>query len=321
MNSIEAICTSDHQGMRADQYIADVLQLASRSQLKQRIATLTVNGTAAKLSHRLRNYDRLVVVLLPPVVTSVQAEEVLFPILYEDERIMVIDKPQGMVVHPGAGHHHGTVLNGVLFRLEGEPESGDEEFTTPSDWDTRPGIVHRLDKETSGVLVVAKRKDVHAHLVEQFAQRRVHKRYVAIVRGRVALDRGTIGGQLVRDKRHRMRFAVSNNGGKEALTRYRVLQRFPGYALVLLVPHTGRTHQLRVHMQSLGCPILGDPLYARPDPLFRDATLMLHAFSISLSPCPDCERLSFHARLPQRFRDVLRQLRLRGTTVAAQLRR
>ncbi len=299
-------------GKRLDVFLAERGGLFTRSQARRRVQALSVNGTAARLSRRVRAGDVVRVILRDPEPSGLIPQEIPLPIIYEDERTVVIDKPQGMVVHPGSGNRSGTVVNALLYHCAGLADS----FVD----DPRPGIVHRLDKDTSGVMIVAKDPRTHEFLAAQFRARSVRKRYVAIVRGSPRSAEGRLETRIARDPRNRKRFAVVRAGGRIAVTRYRVVSRLrpaegmphPAgpreYSLVLCAPRTGRTHQLRVHMRFAGAPILGDSVYGGADPSFPDATLMLHAPSLTLLLPGDTEPRTFRAALPARFRDVLSRL-------------
>ena len=217
----------------------------------------------------------------------------------------MIDKPQGLVVHPGSGNRSGTLVNAVLFHSRQLAEGFPPE-------DPRPGIVHRLDKETSGVIIVAKSPAAHHFLAGQFQERTVRKRYIAVVQGRLPSDNGRIETRLARDPRDRKRFACVLSGGKLAVTRYRVLRTFAAgrdvYTYVLLAPRTGRTHQLRLHMRHVGCPILGDSLYGRHDARFPGASLSLHARSLAIRLPGENTTRMFSAPVPPRFRSLLTEL-------------
>ncbi len=286
-------------GMRLDRYLTIVERAGSRSQVVARISGLRVNELPGKLSHKIREGDVIEYTIEPERLPDLIPQEIPLRILYEDDSVVVIDKPQGMVVHPGAGNPDGTLVNAVLFRIAGMEVPGDS---------VRPGIVHRLDKETSGTIIVAKHTRALEFLSSQFQERQTEKYYLAIVKGRLPHHEGQISGLIGRDPAHRIRFTGKTARGKTAVTNYRVLQKFPGYALVLLKPETGRTHQLRVHMHDLGCPVLGDPLYARKDTDFPDATLMLHAYSLRIR-IPSGKWKRFKSPVPERFREVLRVLR------------
>ncbi|SIP98287.1 23S rRNA pseudouridine1911/1915/1917 synthase [Alkalispirochaeta americana] len=319
-------------GRRLDQFLADEADLCRRSQLKQRVRDLRCNGKPAKLSTRVLPGDivegSLEAVGLPKAIP----QPVDFPLIHEGRSFLVIDKPQGLVVHPGAGNPDGTLVNGLLWRYRDDPffqalrnipegasgeeisDESDQEADQESDQegDLRPGIVHRLDKDTSGVMIVAKTLETHQYLVDQFMAGSVKKLYLAITRGAIRQNQGIIDSPLGRDPNHRRRFAVTPGAGKPAHTAFQVLRRFPQHTLVLLKPSTGRTHQLRVHLASLGNPILGDPLYARPDRQLPQATLMLHARLLELSPEPEGGVTPYIAPVPERFREVLRILSGKG---------
>jgi len=285
---------------RLDTYISEYLGLFSRSQVKKRVLSMELNGSPTKASARLAPGDRLTVRYRAPEPLTVSPEPIPLAILYEDQHVVVVNKPQGMVVHPGEGHYTGTLVHGLLHHIPALREAFPEE-------QLRPGIVHRLDKETSGVLIAAKDRETLESLAAAFASRRVEKLYIALVKGRPAPPAGRIAYPLSRDPHNRTRFTWKNAGGKEAETEYRVLRSYGGYSLVLLCPRTGRTHQLRVHMASQGTPILGDPLYSRTDSRFPRASMMLHALKLKLE-VPEKGMMSFRAPPESRFARVLREL-------------
>lgn len=293
-------------GMRLDRYLSEIVGVATRNQLSHRAKNVRVNDLPSKFSKRLAVGDTITFELEEAPVPELEPQELPLSILFENEAVIVVDKDQGMVVHPGAGHHNGTLVNALLGRLH--------EFAITDDQPSlRPGIVHRLDKETSGVLIVAKDVESLDYLSNQFAERKTEKIYLALAKNVPSRSWGMIESPIRRDPRNRIKFTSKqgpeSRSGKKAVTVYRVLQTFKDYALVLLTPKTGRTHQLRVHMHDLGCPILGDPLYARRDSLFPDATLMLHAYSLTIRIPPSGRPATFRAPVPERFRTVLRSLR------------
>ena len=291
--------------MRLDVYVALRLGLFSRSQARARIVSARVNGSPARLARKLRVGDVVSVEWTDPPPSELAPEDIPLAVLFENADVVVIDKPQGMVVHPGSGNASGTLVNALLFRYVGLAGAFGEE-------NGRPGIVHRLDKETSGAIVVARNVAAHEMLAAQFRDRTTRKRYLAIVQGALRAREGRIDSRLARDPRDRKSFTCVAIGGRTASTRYRVLKRFgdekSAYSLVLLAPRTGRTHQLRVHMKSLGTPILGDPLYGRRDPLFPEARLMLHARSLSIRLPGEEQPRTFVSPLPPRFRALMKQL-------------
>jgi 23S rRNA pseudouridine1911/1915/1917 synthase len=280
----------------------------TRSQLKARNATLTVNGREEKLSRKLKEGDRLILSWESEPSQSFDPEDLEVSILFENSNVIVFDKAQGMVTHPAAGHWNGTLANVALFRARRSPNQDGSGALPP-----RGGIVHRLDKDTSGVIIVAKNAEAHGFLAEQFKQRLVKKEYIAIIRGSPPLERGRIENYLGRDKRDRKKFAIFEGEGKHAITDYRVLKRWTmgdgcRYCIAALYPRTGRTHQLRVHMAGLGCSILGDPIYGKKDAWYPDATLMLHARRLKIRLPEEESWRIFSAPLPARFLGILARL-------------
>jgi 23S rRNA pseudouridine1911/1915/1917 synthase len=289
-------------GMRLDRYIAETLGLLSRSQIKARGLIAEVNGREVKISRMVKNGDVLTLLWKEAEPVNIIPENIPLDIVYEDGRAVVLNKPQGMVVHPGAGNRRGTLANALYYRkLERNKLA---EAQGPG---LRPGIVHRLDKDTSGVMVAAYDDEALAFLADQFSSRKAKKTYIAIVCGIPQEKKGRIETYIARDPKDRKRFAVTSRG-KIAVTRYSVIKTWPSHSLILLRPKTGRTHQLRVHLRYLGHPIVGDPLYGFTDPLFPQASLMLHARSLAIVlPGENTERV-FKAPLPERFTAMIRCL-------------
>jgi 23S rRNA pseudouridine1911/1915/1917 synthase len=282
--------------------VAEYLRLFSRSQIKTRALSARLNGREVKLSlplKKTRPGDLLELSWNEAEPVELFPEDLPLEILYEDRRVVVVNKAPGMVVHPGAGNPRGTLANALLARRN---------FRGAEAADLRPGIVHRLDKDTSGVIIAAWDTETLAFLAAQFKARRVKKLYAAIVRGSPPEDRGRVETLIRRDPRDRKRFTVSTEGGKQALTLYRVIRSWGAYSLLLLRPRTGRTHQLRVHLRHLGYPILGDPVYGAPDPRFPAASLMLHAKSLTITLPGETAPRTFSAPLPDRFRETLARL-------------
>ncbi|MDR2500398.1 MAG: RluA family pseudouridine synthase [Treponema sp.] len=298
------------QALRLDRYVAEYLGLFSRSQCKARKLEARINGKPVKLSRMLKTQDLLELSWTEPDAEGLIPEAIPLRILYEDDRVAVVNKAQGMVVHPGAGNPRGTLANALcyrkLLRSGRAPRAGG--IPSAESGGPRPGIVHRLDKDTSGVIIAAYDDAALAFLSEQFKTRKVRKVYGAVVRGAPPLPAGRIAGFLARDPRNRKLFAPSVRGGKPALTYYRVIRSWAGYSLLRLRPLTGRTHQLRTHLRHLGCPILGDPLYGVRDARFPQAALMLHAKTLSIIIPGESRRRDFKTRLPRRFRDFIRGL-------------
>jgi len=249
--------TNEHSGQRLDQALHAQYPELSRSRLQDWIkrARVLVNGAAARSSRVLRAGDRIDVdpAELPPL--RAEPEAIPLRVLYEDQDFVAIDKPEGMVVHAGAGLHSGTLVNALLARFQSLSALGG---------DLRPGIVHRLDRFTSGVILVAKNDSAHRALAAQFAGREVQKTYLALVHGDVKADCGRIEKPIARDPRHRTRMTARLGRGRTAWTEYHVLRRFAGFTFLEVRIGTGRTHQIRVHLSSIGHPVAGDRLYGAP---------------------------------------------------------
>lgn len=281
-------------GGRLDRCLAGQLPALSRSRIQAVIRSggVLLNGLPAKASEIVREEDQIL--WREPAVAaceSVRPEEMALEILYEDDVLAVLNKPAGMVVHPGPGHEGGTLVSGLLHRFGNLSQIGGV---------SRPGIVHRLDKETSGCLVVAKTDAAHRLLAAQFAGREVSKVYLALVSGSPRFRQGTVDAPIGRHAIHRQKMTVSAAGrGREAVTEYRVLESKGGQSLIECRPRTGRTHQIRVHLKHLGCPVLGDPLYGRRGGYARH---MLHAWKLEFRHPTTGRRLAFEAVPPPEFR-------------------
>jgi 23S rRNA pseudouridine1911/1915/1917 synthase len=300
----------DEAGPRLDQYLAQKTGL-SRARLQKLLKSgrVTVNGRPAAASHRVRGSEALRVILPPPEPSHLIPEALPLDIVHEDGDLIVVNKPPGLVVHPAPGHRGGTLLNALLAHCPELKEMGEV---------SRPGLVHRLDKDTSGLLAAAKTELAHQELVRQFQGREVRKTYLALVWGRLPQQEGRIEGVVGRHPTQRQKMSVHARRGKEAVTRWRVVREFPGpLTLVELTPKTGRTHQLRVQMASLGHPVLGDATYgggvsrlksAPPKlaglrPLVRRQ--MLHAWRLGFTHPRSGEALDWEAPLPEDFQDIL----------------
>ena len=294
---------------RLDCYIADKLNLLSRSQIKARKMRAFVNGKEVKVSKIIKGGNKIELSWDDVNSEDIVPENIPLNIVFENERVVVINKKQGMVVHPGAGNFRGTLANALCYLMLQKNKSIDGVSGL------RPGIVHRLDKDTSGLIITALDEEAHAFLADQFKNRKVIKTYAAIVRG-CPPERGRIETFIARDKKNRKLFAVCHDRGKSSITCYKVVKKWKAHSLVLLRLKTGRTHQLRVHLKHIGHPILGDPLYGIADPLFPNASLMLHAKRLSVF-LPDGsdqfsgtakgaakKRTDFRVPFPHRFKAV-----------------
>lgn len=288
---------------RADIWLSETAKILSRSQIKSRLESLLINGKKAKLSSKLKNGDNIACTYKDEPIQDVIAEDLPLEIIYEDTNVIVVNKKQGMVTHPAHGHWTGTLVNALLFRFK----EAKNIFGTS----VRPGIVHRLDMDTSGIVICAKNVATQEFLAYQFKERTTHKEYLAIVKGCPRLKEGRITTQHGRDPKNRKKFATLESGGKIAITDYKVIKEWNGYSLVLLKLKTGRTHQLRVHMLYLKTPILGDPLYGNKDKHFPNASLMLHAWRLKIQ-VPGIEKaLSVRAPIPLRFKNFAQAIKRR----------
>ncbi|MGE5508693.1 MAG: RluA family pseudouridine synthase [Chitinophagales bacterium] len=311
MDARRATVGADAAGMRLDAYAATLPGIASRAMAQRLIAEglLTVDGRAAKPALRLSGGEELAYVIPPPESAEARPERIPLRILYEDDDLLVVEKPRGMVVHPAAGNPGGTLVNAVLGhagRLSGVGGVA------------RPGIVHRLDKDTSGVMVVAKSDAAHVGLAAQFKAHSLDRRYVALVKGRLPANAGSVTGNIGRHPRERKKMAVVAEGGKRAVTHWRVLEELPGYTLVEARLETGRTHQIRVHFSHLGHPVAGDPVYGGQAGELGLKGQALHAAVLGFThPCTG-EALSFRTEPPPDFVAALRRL---GSDWAAQHQR
>jgi 23S rRNA pseudouridine1911/1915/1917 synthase len=296
---------------RLDTYLASQIQTWSRARLQRLIENedVIVNGRSAKASYRLRKGDEVEVELVASPVEIFAPENIPLEIVHEDESLIVVNKPAGLVVHPAAGIHSGTLANALAFHFQNLPASAGP---------IRPGIVHRLDRDTSGLLVVAKTEEALENLSEQFRDRTVFKSYIALVHGRVDNASGRIDQPLARDPSNRTRMAVVR-GGRSALTLYKVRKHYQRFTLLDVELKTGRTHQIRVHLMWLHHPVVGDETYGGGrDNNIQDARLrsrvrnlgrhFLHAERLAITHPKTGERLQFEAPLPTDLSDLLLQL-------------
>lgn len=283
-------------GGRLDNYLADAMEM-SRSQIKKAVdeGRVTVNGKEEKAGYKLQAEDEIAFEEEAPYI--LEAKHVPFRVLYEDEHLACIDKPYGLVVHPGAGREEETLVHGLLDRFDHLAQGSDP---------LRPGIVHRLDKDTSGVMVVAKTDEAYEGLVEAFQGRRVEKTYYAVCRG-VIRQKGMIDTPIGRDPRNRIRMAAGVYPSKEALTEYEPLLAFRDSTLIRVALHTGRTHQIRVHMASVGHGLLGDPLYGAKND--REKALLLHSYRLAFTHPVTGEAIVAISKLPERMLAYIRKER------------
>ncbi len=294
----------DQGGTRLDKYIAQRVPDLSRSRVQRLLDEdlVTINGRVPKASYEVESGDLVLVRVPPPEQIAAEPETIPLQIIYEDADIIVVDKPAGMVVHPAHGHRSGTLVNALLAHCPDLAGIGGR---------LRPGIVHRLDKDTSGIIVVAKNDAAHRHLQRQFKQRLVEKTYLALTEGRLPAAHGVIDAPIGRDPKQRKRMAAVSSGGREAQTAYVVREFLTGHTFVEARPITGRTHQVRVHFAAIGHPLVGDRVYGhRKQPLLASRHF-LHAARLTFSLPSTAERVEFVSDLPSDLTRVLDSLRQR----------
>ena len=291
--------TAGQDSERLDRFLADRNTGLSRSRLHSLIAEgmVTLNGAAGRPSQRVRAGDRVTLIVPAPRVADVSPQPIPLTVVYQDAELIVVDKPAGLSVHPGPGHPDGTLVNALLALCPDIQGVGGV---------IRPGIVHRLDKDTSGLMVVAKTEAVHRSLSEQIKARKVDKGYLALAVGVPDPPQGRIDAPISRDPRHRKRMAVVL-GGRDSRTAYRVLERIAGYSLLELDLETGRTHQIRVHLAYLGHPLLGDGVYGKRSPLLERH--FLHAHRLGFQHPLSGETLELRSELPPDLAQVVEELR------------
>ena len=294
--------TADRDAERLDAFLARSLENMSRSAVQKLLEEgyVTRNGSRAKKNDRLSTGDQISVTLPEPKKLDVQAKDIPLDIIYEDEDVLVINKPKGLVVHPAAGHSDDTLVNGLLY-ARADALSGINGVL-------RPGIVHRIDKDTSGLLAVAKNDLAHTVLASQLKDHTMARTYEAIVCGNFKEDSGTVDAPIGRHPTDRKKMCVTQRNGKEAVTHWEVIARYRGYTHVRCRLQTGRTHQIRVHMAHIGHPILGDTVYGHKKPELGQDSQCLHAGVLCFRHPRDGRPVMVMAPLPQYFESVIRKL-------------
>ncbi len=287
---------NDLSDIRIDKYLIDLLGL-SRSKIQKLIETnnILVNDKTVKNSYIVRVDD---VIKVNEVVenTDILPENIPLDIIYEDDYLLVVNKESGMVVHPALGHYSHTLVNALMYH------------TNLSNNSIRPGIVHRIDKDTSGLLLVAKNDDVHLYLQDELSKRKVNRKYIALVSGVIKNDTGTIDAPIGRDSYDRKKMSVTDVNSKEAITHFKVLERLNNATLIECTLETGRTHQIRVHMNYIGYPIINDPVYGKRKKI-NDFGQMLHAKTIGFTHPITHEYMEFTKDAPKAFYDILNEFR------------
>ncbi|MCK8058033.1 MULTISPECIES: RluA family pseudouridine synthase [unclassified Fusibacter] len=303
MERIEFNVEEEDQGIRIDQYLTDAMDGVSRSRVQKWIkqgAITTQTGKSIKKNYILTLGDTITVEVPEPEVWKIEPEQMELEIIYEDSDVIVVNKPKGLVVHPAPGNYTGTLVNGLMYHIKDLSDIGGV---------IRPGIVHRIDKDTTGLLMVAKNNKAHESLSAQLKDHSVERRYYAIVHGGFSNDAGTIDKPIGRHPKNRLKQAVTEINSKHAITHYEVIERLQSYTLISCRLETGRTHQIRVHMASIGHPLLGDPLYGVRKEKMKLSGQLLHAETLGFDHPTTGARMVFQAPLPERFVNILEKLR------------
>lgn len=300
MDIIELYVSEDEDG-RLDMYLAQELDEVSRTKIQKLIkdGLVLVNGKKEKPRYLIKEGDNIQVKLPKPKTMEVLPENIELDIIYEDDDIAIINKPIDMVVHPAPGNYSGTLVNALLYHMD-SLSTINEKF--------RPGIVHRLDKDTSGLLIIAKNNEAHRFLADKLKERDIKRVYIALVHGVVKKDSGIIDAPIGRNPKDRKKMAVTYINSKEAITRYRVLKRFSEYTLVEAELETGRTHQIRVHLSHVHHPIVGDVTYTKRKTKFKVDGQLLHAIKLGFVHPRTGEYMVFETNIPKRFKDILEKI-------------
>ncbi len=303
MENLSFVIDNDNSKVRIDKYLADNIEDMTRSALASLIENgkVTVNGKAIPKNYKLRVDDVIAVEIPDPVEYEAEAEDIPLDIIYEDDDLIVVNKPKGMVVHPAAGNYSGTLVNALLFHCK-DNLSGINGVM-------RPGIVHRIDKNTSGLLIVAKNDKSHKHLAEQIKEHSFTREYEAVVIGNIKDDRGTVNAPIGRHHTDRKKMTVTERNSKNAVTHYEVIARYKGYTHIKCILETGRTHQIRVHMAYIGHPVSGDDVYGSKKEKVNFSGQCLHARKIGFIHPASGEYMEFSSELPEYFNEFLNKLK------------
>lgn len=303
MNKVVFEILPEMENERIDKCISCYLTDLSRSYIQKIIkeGNVLVNDTVVKTNYRSKVEDKVICCIPDSVEPDIPAQNIPLNILYEDEDLLIVNKPKNMVVHPAPGHYEGTLVNAVLYHCKGALSGINGVL--------RPGIVHRIDKDTTGSIIICKNDDTHRAIAEQLKTHQITRKYRAIVYGRIKDEQGTINAPIGRHSVDRKKMAINNKNGKHAITHYKVLEHFAQYTYIECQLETGRTHQIRVHMASIGYPILGDTVYTNRKSLFHLEGQVLHAMTIGfIHPRSGCY-VEFEAPLPDYFEKLLTTLR------------
>ncbi|MBT9832605.1 RluA family pseudouridine synthase [Clostridium baratii] len=289
------------KGTRIDKFLSEKFEGKSRSYIQGLIEeeSILVNNKKVKSNYKLKETDEIKVFMKEPKELEVEAENIPIDIIYEDSDVIVVNKAKGMVVHPAPGNYNGTLVNALLYHCTD---------LSSINGVIRPGIVHRIDKDTTGILVIAKNDEAHNKLSDQLKEHSMKREYYALVEGRIKANSGTIDKPLARSKKDRLKIAIVE-GGKRAVTHYEVIEKFKNTTLVKCVLETGRTHQIRVHMSSIGYPLVGDPVYGFKKGKFKCEGQMLHAKTLGFIHPRTNEYVEFTSELPENFKALIENLR------------
>ena len=298
--SYEFIAEKDMEAVRIDKFLADNLEDLSRSMIQNLIkaGNILVNDKVIKANYHIKPMDHIVANIPEATEIDVTPEDIPLDIIYEDDDILIVNKPKGMVVHPSNGHESGTLVNAILYHCKDQLSGINGEI--------RPGIVHRIDMDTTGSLIICKNDNAHRFIAEQIAVHSINRIYEGIVHGIVKEDEGTIHTLIGRSPTDRKKMAVLNSDGREAITHFKVLKRFKDYTYCEFKLETGRTHQIRVHLAYIGHPVLGDDVYGKPYKGLEGQCL--HARKIGFIHPSTGEYMEFSSELPEYFQAVLRKL-------------
>lgn len=296
--------TAEQAGLRIDRCLSDICDDLSRSYLQKllKAESVLVNGKAVKANYKVCGDDLIELDVPEAKELEITAEQMDLDILYEDKDIIIVNKPKGMVVHPAAGHYTGTLVNGLMAHCK-EDLSGINGVM-------RPGIVHRIDMDTTGVLIACKNDKSHSSVANQLKEHSIARKYRAIVHGVIKEEEGTVNAPIGRHQTDRKKMSVNHKNGREAVTHYRVLERFKQYTYIECRLETGRTHQIRVHMASIHHPLLGDTVYGPAKCPYKLQGQTLHAGILGILHPETGEYMEFHAPLPDYFVELLEKLRL-----------
>lgn len=303
MNELIFEISPEMEDERIDKCICNYMDSLSRSYIQKIIKTsnVFVNDIPVKANYKVKVDDKIRFIIPENVEPDIPAQNIPLDIIYEDKDILIVNKPKDMVVHPAPGHYEGTIVNAVMYHCK-DALSGINGVM-------RPGIVHRIDKDTTGSLIICKNDEAHSFIAAQLKEHSINRRYRAIVWGRVSLDEGVIDAPIGRHPTDRKKMAINQKNGKTAVTHYKVLERFEKFSYIECRLETGRTHQIRVHMASIGHPLLGDEVYSNAKSPYKVKGQTLHAMTIGFIHPSTKEYMEFEAPLPDYFEDILRKLR------------